>query len=305
MTVTTILQAIWLLLPMLLGPDADWTNSSWGMWLGTFVPIYAVAIPLGLLILMKLPAQEPPTLKLDTKNFLLFVPMCISVMYAGNLIGNMLSLALSGGKAVNAVMNYAMDSNPLKLLVMVILAPALEEYLCRKQIIDRTRQYGEKTAVLLSALVFALLHQNLYQFFYAFGLGLIFAYIYIRTGLLRYPILLHGFVNFLGSVVAPWLMTMIDLTALENLDSAASLEEIVQIVGPMLPGFLMYMTYAMLLLGFSIWGLILLIQRCEKLIWKEAAAPLPKGTAFKTVYLNWGMALYILICAATCFLALL
>lgn len=306
LVISTVLQVLWFAVPSAFWGEDSWVNtSSWWMWLGTIVPLYMIAIPLGLLIMRKLPTQTPQDNKLSAKNFLVFVPMCICVMYGGNLIGTVLSLVLSGGTAENAVVDYAMDTSPLKVLVMVILAPLLEEYVCRKQVIDRTRQYGEKTAVFLSALVFGLLHQNLYQFFYTFGLGLIFAYIYTRSGRLRYPVLLHGFVNFLGSVVAPWLLNHVDIAAIENLDPSASEEVIMEVLAPMLPGFLMFMLYALTLIGFAVWGLVLLILKCRKLIWKEAEAQLPRGTVVKTVYLNVGMVLYTLLCIAAIILSLL
>jgi membrane protease YdiL (CAAX protease family) len=217
-------------------------------------------------------------------------------MYTGNLIGTALSYLLSGGNAQNAVVDLAMDTNPLKIVVMVILAPLLEEYVCRKQLIDRTRQYGEKTAVLLSALVFGLLHQNLFQFFYAFGLGLVFAYIYTRTGRLRYSVVLHSIINFMGSVVAPWIVSLTNGT-----DPSAPPEQLIEA----LPGMLVMLLYALFLIGMSIAGLVLLIIKSKQLIWKEAAAPLPKGSAAKTVYLNVGMVLYVLLCVAGFVLALL
>ena len=299
--VTTVLQLL-----IFAGGEDNWMNTStWGMWIGSFLPIYAVAIPLGILIMRKLPACAPEDMKLGAKNFLVFVPMSLCVMYAGNIIGTILSLVLSGGTAENAVANYAMDNNPLKVLVMVVLAPVLEEYICRKQLIDRTRQYGEKVAVFLSALVFGLLHQNLYQFFYAFGLGLIFAYVYTRTGRLRYTILLHGFINFLGSVVAPWIMSNVDIAALESLDLTLPEEELAAILGPMLPGFVAYMAYAMLLIGFAIWGLVLLILKGRKLLWKPAQLQIPQGKVFKTAYLNAGMIVYVIVCLAFFVLALM
>lgn len=226
-------------------------------------------------------------------------------MYGGNLIGTGLSMLLSGGKAENAVAEVAMDQSFLKVLVMVILAPLVEEYICRKQIIDRTRQYGEKTAVLLSGLTLALLHQNFFQFFYAFGLGLIFAYIYTRTGKLRYSVVFHMIINFMGSVVAPWILTLVDLDALSNLDPNATDAELMGVLGQFLPGFALYMLYALFLMGMALAGLILLILKFRKLIWHPAAEELPKGTAFKTVYLNVGMVIYVLLCAGGIVLALL
>ena len=62
--------------------------------------------------------------------------------------------------------------------------------------------FGEKPAVILSGLAFGLIHGNLTQFFYAFGLGIAFGYIFVKTGKVKYPIILHMIINFLGSVVS-------------------------------------------------------------------------------------------------------
>ena len=65
------------------------------------------------------------------------------------------------------------------------------------------------------------------------------------------------------------------------------------------------MLYAMLLLGLAVAGLVLLILKCRKLVWKEAEHQLPKGTGVKTVYLNVGMLLYLLLCLVTIIISLL
>lgn len=294
--ITTVLQAIWFAIP---DEDSWMASSSWGMWLGSFLPLYVVAMPVCLLMMGKLPAQAPRQIRLGAKNFMVFLPICFCVMYAGNILGNLLSGLLSGGEAENALVEYAMDTNPVKILVMVILAPLLEEYVFRKQLIDRTVVYGEKTAVMLSAVTFGLMHQNLFQFFYAFGLGLVFAYIYTRTGRLRYTVIFHGIINFMGSVVAPWILSAVDmeaLEALETLDPNTSTEAIMTLYSQILPGLLLLLPYTLVLLGLSIAGLVLLIIQCRKLVWKETAAQLPKGTAFKVAYLNVGVGLFVLIC---------
>lgn len=304
--VTSLLQVVWFLLPeYLLGRDHWLVSSSWGMWLGTFVPQYLVAIPLALLIMRKLPAEKPQDLKLSGGDLLMLLPISFCVMYGGNIIGNMLSMILSGGNAENAITDYVMDNNPVKLVFLVILAPLLEEYVCRKQIIDRTKAYGEKIAVFLSAFSFGLLHQNLFQFFYAFGLGLIFGYIYIRTGRLRYSVLLHCIINFFGGVVAPWVISLIDLQSLSAIDPNAAPVEMMAILGQNLPGLVIYMLYILFMMAMALAGLVLLILKCSKLQWSEAENPLPKGRAVKTVYWNFGMVLYMLLCGTTMVLSLL
>ena len=63
------------------------------------------------------------------------------------------------------------------------------------------RQYGELTCVLISGVLFALFHGNFTQFFYAFGLGALFAYVYFRSGSLILTFLLHAIFNIIAGVL--------------------------------------------------------------------------------------------------------
>lgn len=304
LVVAFVAQAICIVVPKLIWGEGNWfSTSSWGFWISSFAPIYLFAIPSGLLIMKKIPAQKPEEHSLKTGKFLTVLPIVFFVMYTGNIIGTTLSAILSGGKAQNALDEYATDNNPLKVVVMVILAPILEEFVFRKQLIDRTRQYGEKLTVLLSGLTFGLLHQNLFQFFYAFGIGVIFAYIYLRTGKLRYTVLMHAIVNFMGAVIAPWILSIVDLDKISSI-SAATNEEAMTLILEVLPGLLIMLVYAFALMGLSILGLILFILSLRKLVWKPSENRLPKGAAVKTVYKNAGMILYIILCAVFIVIAL-
>ena len=304
LVVAFVAQAICIVVPKLIWGEDNWfSTSSWGFWISSFAPIYLFAIPSGLLIMKKIPAQKPEEHSLKTGKFLTVLPIVFFVMYTGNIIGTTLSAILSGGKAQNALDEYATDNNPLKVVVMVILAPILEEFVFRKQLIDRTRQYGEKLTVLLSGLTFGLLHQNLFQFFYAFGIGVIFAYIYLRTGKLRYTVLMHAIVNFMGAVIAPWILSIVDLDKISSI-SAATNEEAMTLILEVLPGLLIMLVYAFALMGLSILGLILFILSLKKLVWKPSENQLPQGAAVKTVYKNAGMILYIILCAVFIVIAL-
>ena len=109
--VGTILQLLMAAIPPIIwGEDNFLTASSWGLWIITFVPIYVVAFPLGLLMLRKLPASTPAPQKIGAKRFLGYIPLCFFLMYAGNIIGIGLSSFFSGGTAENAILEYAMDS---------------------------------------------------------------------------------------------------------------------------------------------------------------------------------------------------
>ena len=151
---------------------------SWGMWLLTFAPIYLIAVPIGLLLLRKVPAKPLEKHDLKPSRYMVTAIICIFMMYAGNILGTIITALLQllpGLSAGNPILGYATDNALLpKVLFMVILAPVIEEYIFRKQLIDRMHIYGEKLAVITSALMFGLFHGNLSQFFYAFALGLVF-----------------------------------------------------------------------------------------------------------------------------------
>ena len=294
------LQALFSALPPLIwGEDNFLSTSSWGLWIITFVPMYAIAFPLGILMLRKLPVSAPAPNKLGAKRFLGFIPLCFFLMYAGSLVGNFLSSFFSGGTAENAILEYAMDDNPIKLLVIVILAPLFEELIFRKQLIDRCVVYGEKSAVIFSGVCFGLFHGNLFQFFYAFLLGCVFAYIYVRSGKMRYTAILHIIINFVGSVIAPWFIANLDLEAISALDPIGAPEAAMTIIMENALGLALYMLFMLFVMVMFFWGLALFINRIKKTRWEAVPSPLPQGTAFKTAYLNLGMILFALLCIVT------
>lgn len=278
---------IWNIVPA----DSAIANAEIMVWIMTMAPLYLVAIPVGLLIIRKIPVEMPPKQKLSFGRFLILMLICMPIMYGGNLLGNILSFLFSGGNAENVLLDYIMGNPIYSFLFTVLLAPFIEEFLFRKQIIDRLGKYGEQTAIVFSAVTFGLFHMNLFQFFYAFGLGLIFAYVYTRTRMLRYPVLMHMIINFMGSVIAPMLLNMLDMDVL-NSPVAPTTE---QILG-MLPGLLAYLGYLFVLLGSSIAGLVMLIIHWQKRQLFLASRQLPWGSAGKTVYGNVGVILFFVIC---------
>jgi hypothetical protein len=88
------------------------------------------------------------------------------------------------------------------LLMVVIVGPIFEEILFRKTIIDRLGKYGERMAIIVSSVAFGFFHGNLNQMMYTIVCGLILGNMYVKTGKLRYPILMHMIMNFFGTVPA-------------------------------------------------------------------------------------------------------
>ena len=97
------------------------------------------------------------------------------------------------------------------ITMVVLLAPVVEELVFRKYVIDRMYPYGEKTAIFLSATVFAVMHGNLNQVFYAFFLGCAQGYLYCKTRNVCYTICIHIMVNFMGSVLPLFAQSFSDM----------------------------------------------------------------------------------------------
>ena len=273
----------------------NWMENSWGMWLITFAPLYLIAVPVGLLLLRKVPVKPLEKHDLKPGRYVVSAIICIFMMYAGNILGTIITALLQllpGISAGNPILSYATDNALLpKILYMVILAPVIEEYIFRKQLIDRMHVYGEKLAVITSALMFGLFHGNLSQLFYAFALGLVFGFVYLKTGKLRYSIGLHMLINFIGSVVGPFFLEKLAvLDTMETMDMVA--------LEPILPWLLGFGAYVLVLIGLAIAGLVLLCINKRRVSFAPAELELPKESRFRTVYLNVGMILLILGCAA-------
>ena len=299
--VTTLLQ---FLLGFVLGllPSASvWEEIEILRWILTIAPMYLVGYPVGLLLMRKIPAEAPGKQKLSFGRFMVLFLMCIPVMYGGNIIGNLLSALLSDGNAQNEVVEFV-TGNPLYSFVFaVLLAPLMEEFIFRKLLIDRLGRFGELTAILFSAVTFGLFHMNFFQFFYAFGLGLIFAYVYTRTGMLRYPVIMHTIINFIGGVIGPALLGLVDTQTMAAYEQGtATLEQLVQL----LPAMLAILSYSFVLMGAVIAGLVLLIVRWKKRQFVPASRELPVGTSRKIVYRNPGMICFTAFCAVMILLAL-
>lgn len=271
---------------------------NWAVYVASDAPLYLVAMPLAVLIMGKSSVIETRKFDMKPGQFFKLLIMCFPLMYGGSLIGNMLASLLSGGKASNSVSDLAMQFDVWNVVFLVILGPLFEEWIFRKELISRTRKYGEKTAIVFSALFFALVHMNLFQFFYAFALGLMFGYVYVRTSKLRYSVAMHMIVNFMGGVVAPWVVTNIDIDSLMNVLTSAENGDgtaMMQWMGQNATGMMIFGIYMLLYYGLIIAGIVLLIRNRKNFEFYTAPEELPRGMRTSTVILNVGVVTYIVV----------
>lgn len=261
----------------------------------TMFPMYAVGMPLMALLIRLVPAERISKHNMLAGKWMIAFLMCYAVMYLSNIVGQLITLVIGvikGSMVPDALTAIASSINPwVAILTMVLITPVAEEYLFRKMLIDRTVKYGEGLAVLLSAFMFGLFHGNLNQFAYAFTLGLLLGFIYVKTGKIIYTTLLHMLINFMGSVVAMWVLKV---SGYEDLIQM-SLEDIAaQDPTQLFSGAAIFFLYAFILLGLVIAGFVLLIVERKKFTCKQGAAAIPKKKRFSAVILNPGMLLFVL-----------
>ncbi len=273
-------------------PESLW--NSWTYWVFTFAPIYLVAFPLGILIFRGVPKLQLPRRDLSVSAVVKVAFISLFMMYGGNFLATLLTSFLPVNSEPGVVELAMSDNLVMKLLVMVVLAPVLEEVIFRRQLMDRMSPYGGKLAVVTSALLFGLFHGNFTQFVYATALGLVLGYVYYTTGKLRYSIGIHMGVNFLGSIVSGWLLENLDLEALEDPN------RIMEVV--MTPAFIGYVCFLVFIFASMITGLILLCRNARKVRFAVQDKELGRGK-WAIAWGNVGMLLFALLCLLSIVLA--
>lgn len=180
------------------------------LWILSTVSVYGVGFPLFCLVIRTVPAppQDRPRAPLGPARLGQAYLIALALLYLSNALTLLLLRfisALRGETIVNPVDSLLEYPDVLNVLLGCVIAPVAEELMFRKLLLDRLRPYGDKFAIIASALCFGLFHGNLYQMFYAFALGLVFGYVALRTGCLWQTILLHAMVNFISTGLIPLL----------------------------------------------------------------------------------------------------
>ncbi len=272
-------------LETLIDHFAPWLLASYTpvYWLVTFLPQYAVGFPLCALILRKLPAMQLFKGRMTAGKWMCLLCITEFFMICGNIIGRILTAIIQKGSdlTVSNDVEDLMEGSSLWLvfLFMVIVGPIMEELVFRKLLLDRLVVFGDLAAILVSAGIFALMHGNLYQVFYAFGVGIIFGYIYIRTGKIGYTIPMHMTINCLGS--------FLPLLALQAINNQTHL--LLGILGELL------MIVAEIVL--FIVGLVFFIIDFKKRLLKPGEYQMEPGRLAKSSIVNVGMLLFLAVIA--------
>lgn len=180
------------------------TENEWYMWAISSLPMYLIGMPVAYLLLLTIPKVDPQKRRFNPLSWVGFLCLCFALSFAANFIGQYIGSWISyvTGIQVENELEQMTVVTPLgiNILFVGILAPIFEELFYRKAVIDRLRRYGDLPAILISGIIFGLIHGNLSQIFYATAVGILLSFIYVRTGSVLYTISIHSAFNMIGGV---------------------------------------------------------------------------------------------------------
>ena len=289
---------------LLLWLAPDTVHLWWANRVVSVVPLYGIGLPLMYLSLRGLSSAPhnatcssgfitygKPAFTVGSWVRILF--MGFGCMYVGSIIGNALMGILSGltGYSYANTLETVVEQSPVwaTLLGICVIAPLGEELIFRKLFIDRARRFGDTAAILLSALLFGLFHANLFQFFYAFMLGILLAYVYTRTGKLSWCVVMHAAVNLMGSVAIPALSDLIP----DDLTVALTLTQLLVAL------FISAWAY-----GTIIAAIVLLIKRFRWRVLSPAPDQRPTRSVLRDAFSSTGMIAAVLLLTSSILLGL-
>ena len=130
---------------------------------------------------------------LPLKGFLLLSCIFMGAQLIYSLFGNSLELLLRlfGYTAMGQLDAASAQSTTLSMfLYTAVFAPVGEELIYRGLVMPQFQRYGKVFAIVTSALLFGVMHANLFQMPFAFLTGLVLGYTAAEFSL-RWSILLH------------------------------------------------------------------------------------------------------------------
>ena len=147
-------------------------------------------------------------------QLLLLLPLAVAsfgILILASELGNVLNAIKPIPTEYIDVINQLFSQNSWGvLLAIAVVTPIVEELVFRGAILEGLRiRYSARTALIVSAVLFALVHGLPWAMVNAFLLGLFFGWLMLKTGSLQLCILAHALYNGLDFVVSKWIQVPI------------------------------------------------------------------------------------------------
>lgn len=235
------------------------------------LPIYIIGLPIILLVTRKLPTTKPKVCKkLSVGKFICILFLCFGAMYISSFISVAIKNAIGDLKGSEVTTSTTMIVNAsgiwARIIFVSLIGPIMEEIIFRRVILFKLLRYGEFISIFFSSLAFGLFHGNIEQLLYAFAIGFILAYVTVKTGKIRYAIIIHIIINSFGSIIIPFIVN--------------SKETVTMVIATAFVGF-----FVIACITFSI---IYLLASLKKINFREGIMPLTISQKWNVMIANVG-----------------
>ena len=161
----------------------------------SFILPFVLVFKIGKYRISDLVSLEKPKEKTFLPFFLIGIGSCILSNIVTNIAGSIFE-----STGVEYEVNLGNDPQGffgimLTILSTVVTAALIEEFICRGIVLGALRKFGDGFAIVMSALLFGLMHRNFVQIPFAFLIGLVLGFIVIKSGSLWPAIAVHAFNN--------------------------------------------------------------------------------------------------------------
>lgn len=160
--------------------------------------IYALTFLLPTLFISKYVPKREETVtyaKRLPKRFFTVIAATLGLVTAASFLVSIISMIASNYGIGLKEPSIALPKNAIDVVltfVSMAVTPALvEELLFRKVILNSLAPYGKKFAIVISAILFSLMHCNPSQFLHAFIAGLIFGWLAVKTKSVLPSMIIH------------------------------------------------------------------------------------------------------------------
>ena len=146
--------------------------------------------------------------KINIKAILISVLIGIFAFFLNLIISTIFSAIISVfGYESSSSSSSSLQSYPFWLFIITLIFSAVLPALCeetthRGLLLNGYKQLGMKRAIILTSLLFGLMHMNIEQFFYASLMGALFAFLTISTGSIVPAIIVHFMNNAISTYIS-------------------------------------------------------------------------------------------------------
>lgn len=163
------------------------------------VTLYVIGLFLFINITKKIPNTNIKKSKVNGKS----ITLCFLLQFTALMIMSVLVniFANISGQELSTDLNTL---TPYMIFMLTVFNPIVEEFVFRKVFADKLLKYGELFYMMVSSFCFAIVHGvslGIPQIIYTFILGMIWSYLFAKTGNIKLPILLHSLSNIFGSII--------------------------------------------------------------------------------------------------------